>query len=159
MDKKKLISIRVRCHDVDRVKEISRRIGVRESDLFRFAIRMLLARFAPLRNVELGGRELLPLLMEFGTELAHYFELDAERLAWIINQGVEDPAKQVDSRDIELLIMSTVQESYAYLRLRDLTDEELKPQGVNGMVRRYIYDKYLAKDAAPLSSVTEPVGG
>jgi hypothetical protein len=159
MDKKKLVSIRVRCHDVDRIKEISQRIGVRESDLFRFAIRMLLARFAPLRNSSQGGRELLPLLMEFGTELAHYFELDAERLAWIVNQGVDDPAKRVDSRDIDLLIMSTVQENYAYLRLQELTDQELEPQGVNAMVRRYIYEKYLAKDTHPLPVIPESVGG
>ena len=159
MDKKKLVSIRVRCHDVDKIKEISQRIGVRESDLFRFAIRMLLARFAPLHNVNLGGRELLPLLMEFGAELAHYFELDAERLAWIINQGVDDPAQRVESGDIELLIMSTVQESYAYLRLKELTDHDLEPQGIKAMVKRYIYEKYLTKDAPPLSGMTESVGG
>ena len=159
MDKKKLVSIRVRCHDVDKIKEISQRIGVRESDLFRFAIRMLLARFAPLHNVNLGGRELLPLLMEFGAELAHYFELDAERLAWIINQGVDDPAQRVESGDIELLIMSTVQESYAYLRLKELTDHDLEPQGIKAMVKRYIYEKYLTKDAPPLSGMTESVAG
>ena len=158
MDKKRLVSIRVRGHDVDRIREIGRRIGVRESDMFRFAIRMLLTRFAPLRNGELVGRELLPLLMEFGTELAHYFEMDAERLAWIVNQGIEDPDKRVDSRDIELLIMSTMPESYAYLRLRELTDQVVEPNGVSSMVRRYIFEKYLAKEA-PLPPAAEPVSG
>lgn len=159
MDKKKLVSIRVRCHDVDKVKEISQRIGVRESDLFRFAIHMLLARFAPLRNNKLGGRELLPLLMEFGTELAHYFELDAERLSWIINLGVDDPARRVDTQDIELLIMSTVQEGYAYLRLKELADHDLEPQNVNTMVRRYICEKYLAKESPPLPSASRAAVG
>ena len=159
MDKKRLVSIRVRCHDVERVKKISQRIGVRESDLFRFAIRMLLARFAPLRNVEMGGRDLLPLLMEFGTELAHYFELDAERLALIINQGVDDPDKRVEIRDIELLIMSTVQEGYTYLRLKGLTDQDLEHEGITSMVRRYIYEKYLSREVAELPDMAEPVSG
>lgn len=159
MDKKKLVSIRVRCHDVDKIKEISQRIGVRESDMFRFAIRMLLARFAPLHNINLGGRELLPLLMEFGPELANYFEMDAERLARIINQGVDDPVKRVDARDIELLIMSTVQESYAYLRLKELTDREPEPQGIKAMVKRYIYEKYMTKDTPTVPTAVESAGG
>ena len=85
--------------------------------------------------------------------------MDAERLAWIINQGVDDPGKRVDIRDIELLIMSTVQESYAYLRLKELSENDFEPQAINAMVKRYIYEKYLAKDAPPLSDVVESVGG
>ena len=120
---------------------------------------MLLARFAPLHNINLGGRELLPLLMEFGPELANYFEMDAERLARIINQGVDDPVKRVDARDIELLIMSTVQESYAYLRLKELTDREPEPQGIKAMVKRYIYEKYMTKDTPTVPTAVESAGG
>ena len=126
MDRKKLVSIRVRSQDVDKIRDIAQRIGVRESDLFRFAVKLLLSRLTPLRNPDLQGRELIPLLMEFGTELANYFQFDAERLGRIVNEGVDDPDKRVDVRDIEMLILSSMQESYAYLRLN--------PNGVTAQV-------------------------
>ena len=159
MEKKKLISVRVRSHDVDKLKEICKRVGIRESDLFRFALRMLLIRFEPLRNPNSNGRDLVPLLMEVGTELANYFELDAERLAWIINEGVDDPAKRVDPRDIELLTMPTAQESYAYLRIKELTSGDLEHRTVASVVRKYMFEKYLATDSPPLPQVSGQANG
>ncbi len=155
MDRKKLVSIRVRSQDVDKIRDIAQRIGVRESDLFRFAVKLLLSRSMPLRNPDLQGRELIPLLMEFGTELANYFQFDAERLGRIVNEGVDDPDKWVDVRDIEMLIMSSTQESYAYLRLKELTHCEVEPPGVTGMIRQYIYEKYMGKEGSPLMPSVE----
>lgn len=155
VDKKKLVSIRMHVRDVEKVRQISRRIGVRESDLFRFAVKMVLGYLAPLRNSEVSGRELVPFLVAFGGELSRYFELDAEQLARIVNQDVDDPGKRVDVRDIELLIMSSMQEEYAYLRLKDLTQGDADAQDVTGRIKRYMYEMYLGKEASPSVSHTE----
>ena len=149
--KKQIVSLRMNNTDVRKVKQLSRRLGVRESDVFRFAIKSTLAKLAPLQGDRIKGRELVPVFMEFGRELTSYFEFDARRLEMIINTGVDDPGMRVDQDDIELMAMSGNHENYVYLKLRDVAARHEHVNGPATLLRQYLYNKYIeGAEAQPM---------
>jgi len=97
--RKQAVSIRLGESDIRNIKRIAKRLGVRDSDIIRFALKSTLSRIAPLCDPAIRGRNLVPVLVESGDELIRYFELDAFRLESIINEQVEE-GRQVDRDDI-----------------------------------------------------------
>ena len=83
--RKQAVSIRLGEGDVRNIKRMAQRLGVRDSDIIRFAVKSMLSRIAPLCDDAIRGRNLVPVLVESGDELIRYFELDAYRLDSIIN--------------------------------------------------------------------------
>jgi hypothetical protein len=142
-NRKQNISVRMSNADLKKIKEIARRLEVRESDVFRFAIRSSLAKLTPLHDNEMVGSDLVPVFVECGMELANYFDLDTDRLDTIINQGVSSPAKKVSKDDLELLALSALQEHYLYIRMKELfkTNKEGLPPAT--LLREYLMDKYV----------------
>src|SRR5271170_430740 len=90
--------------DVKKVKKLASRLGVRDSDVIRFAVKSMLARLGPLYDSEVHGRNLVPVFVESGAELLRFFEVDAARLEAIINDGV-DPQRRVERDDIALIAL------------------------------------------------------
>ena len=159
--RKKAISIRMSASDVNKVKRLAKRFGVRDSDVIRFAVKSALARLAPLQDPTVRGRSLVPVFVESGAELFHHFDLDAVRLETIINQDAEDE-RRVDHEDIQLIAMSGTDGSYLRWQLKRMpassgavsydgrgrngTAHELRAE-VGTMpsttLRDYLYDKYV----------------
>jgi hypothetical protein len=146
--RKQAISLRLSAGDIRRIKKLADRLGARDSDVVRFAIKMMLHRMLPLTDPGVRGRHLVPVLAEWGPEAIRHFELDATRLEEIVNGDA--PAEQcVEFEDITLLTLVSAQESYAKLSLRALMPPSSPPaQGdrrdaspVNAM-RRHLYGKY-----------------
>lgn len=154
--RKKAVSIRVNSADVRKMKKLAQRLGVRDSDVVRFAVKCLLARLGPLCDAEVKGRSLVPVFVESGVELLRYFELDAARLEAIINDGV-DPVRRVDRDDIALIALTGTEEPYAALMLRDLYRGDQAPRSRTGelsdSLRRYLYEKYAYGTGVEESSV------
>jgi hypothetical protein len=145
--------------DVRKVKLLAQRIGVRDSDVIRFAVKSMLSRLGPLYDLEARGRSLVPVFVESGADLLRFFELDATRLEAIINEGVET-AKQVDRGDLALLALAGVQEPYAALMLNELKSNGANPPAsgeVSGSLRQYLYEKYVYRGQADSRTTTEPV--
>jgi hypothetical protein len=140
--RKQAVSIRLGESDIRNIKRIAKRLGVRDSDIIRFAIKATLSRIAPLCDPGIRGRNLVPVLVESGDELIRYFELDAFRLDSIINENVEED-RQVDRDDVALLAMSGLREEYLVMRLKEGNGAPVgtAPQGRS--LRRYLYDKYV----------------
>jgi hypothetical protein len=113
--RKQAVSIRMSRGDVRNIKRLAERLGARDSDVIRFAIKLMLAQLAPLQDPTVGGRGLVPVFLESGPELMRHFELDASRLVSIINDGVEAD-RQVDPQDVQLIAMSALERSYIKLR-------------------------------------------
>ncbi|MGE0384910.1 MAG: hypothetical protein AB7Q97_09295 [Gammaproteobacteria bacterium] len=143
---KRSVSIRLDGSDIDRVKAIARRLRVRESEVYRFAIKNAIARLAPLQDPELAGASLMPVFVECGAEIAGHFNLDARRLDHIINGEVHDPAQRVAREDIELLAMSGVPNRYLYARLREIAKRPVDPEAVADFLRDYLNEKYVLGD-------------
>jgi hypothetical protein len=141
--RKQAVSIRLGESDLRNIKRIAKRLGVRDSDIIRFAIKSTLNRVAPLCDNAIRGRNLVPVLVESGDELIRYFELDAFRLETIINEQVE-AARQVDRDDIALLAMSGLREEYLAMRLKD--GESASRERGTASLRGYLYDKYVYRN-------------
>jgi hypothetical protein len=114
-NRKQAVSIRMSRGDVRQIKQLADRLGVRDSDVIRYAIKTMLSRLAPLPDDAVRGFALLPVFVESGADLMRHFDLDATRLAEIINEGA-DVGRKVDAGDIQLIAMSATEAPYAKMR-------------------------------------------
>jgi hypothetical protein len=143
--RKQAVSIRMNATDVRKVKKVASRLGVRDSDVIRFAVKSMLQRLGPLYDPEANGRNLVPVFVESGAELLRFFEIDASRLEAIVNGGV-DLERRVDRDDIALLALTGSQEPYAALKLSALDRSERRertPAELSESLRQYLYAKYV----------------
>ncbi len=139
--RKQAVSIRLGEGDVRNIKRMAQRLGVRDSDIIRFAVKSMLSRIAPLCDDAIRGRNLVPVLVESGDELIRYFELDAYRLDSIINEQA-GATTRVDRDDIALLAMSGLREQYLVMRMQDGSAVPNEPIPSRSL-RNYLYDKYV----------------
>jgi hypothetical protein len=159
--RKRAVSIRMSSGDVNKVKRLAERLGVRDSDVIRYAVKTMLASLAPLYDPHVRGRSLVPVFVESGSDLFLHFEIDATRLDGIINGDVEDDGR-VDREDIQLIAMTSNRGAYsgwrssgpvpapAPLRLRtdfglsDLDAGADRDGSIQGhSLREYLYQKYV----------------
>ena len=149
--RKQAISLRVTTADLRKIKKLAQRLGARDSDVIRFALKTMFARLAPLCDHSVHGRALLPVFIEAGSDLFHHFDLDTARLEEIVNDGVSK-AQEVESDDLELIAMAGIHQTYAELRLKKMTpalpNERLDNMegALGGRLRGYIYSKYADKE-------------
>jgi hypothetical protein len=157
-NRKQAVSIRMNGADVRKVKKLAQRLGARDSDVIRFAVKSMLARLGPLYDPEVRGRKLVPVFVESGTELLRFFDLDAAKLEAIINEGVDAP-KRVDNSDIALLALTGAKEPYAALLLSELLQQAriaAEPGELSDSLRQYLYDKYLYRGNETRAASGEP---
>ncbi len=143
--RKQAVSIRLGESDIRNIKRVAKRLGVRDSDIIRFAIKSTLNRISPMCDPAIRGRNLVPVLVESGDDLIRYFELDAFRLESIINDQVEE-GRQVDRDDIALLAMNGLREEYLVMRLKDGDPSTDDPAPRARSLRGYLYDKYVYRN-------------
>ncbi len=156
--RKQAVSIRMNSTDVRKVKKVASRLGVRDSDVIRFAVKSMLARLGPLYDSEAHGRNLVPVFVESGAELLRFFEIDASKLEAIINGGVE-VERRVDRDDIALLALTGGQEPYAALKLSELDRTERRERSaaeLSESLRQYLYAKYVYRAIPEPPLVREP---
>jgi hypothetical protein len=167
--RKQAVSIRLNTSDLRNLRKLSRRLGVRYSDMIRFAIRTTLARLAPLNEADTRGRSLVPVFVEAGADMVRYLDLDAADMEAIINDGAAVD-ERVDRSDIQLLSLVGMQAPYARLRLVSIGST--RSAGGNGAeleaasedraltqsLRRYLYDKYVFEASAfpPVQNAQTP---
>jgi hypothetical protein len=140
--KKQAVSIRLGESDLRNIKRMARRLGVRDSDIIRYAIKTMLGRMSPLCDEAIRGRNLVPVLVESGDDLIRYFELDAFRLESIINENVEE-GRQVERDDIALLAMNGLRQEYLVMRMKDGNGTTMEGTQPGHSLRSYLYDKYV----------------
>ena len=113
---KQAISVRVGENDLYNLRQLAQRLGVRDSDVIRVAIKILLNKLSPLHDLSVTGKSLVPVFLENGSDLFRYFELDAARLFSLINDNATEDSK-LDMEDVQLLAMSGIQKSYLRWKL------------------------------------------
>lgn len=172
--RKQAVSIRMNAADIRNVKKLAKRLGVRDSDIIRFAVKVMLGKLSPLYDPQVTGRRLVPVFVESGTDIFRHFELDAVRLDTIINDGA-DADSRVDPDDVQLIAMSGIQQSYAKLRLSSLGNgsnghgsnaagrngnghgngKPAEEEELGSSLRRYLYEKYVYRNSngGPRSSL------
>lgn len=149
--RKQAVSIRLGSGDVRKVKQVAERLGVRDSDIIRFALKSLLNRIAPLCDPQIRGRNLVPVFVEAGCDLIAHFDLDAFRLESIINSGADED-RIVAHDDVVLLAMSGTQQPYLKLRLNEVNGSEGIEEPTGESLRHYLYAKYVYRqDDGPVN--------
>src|SRR5476651_2032617 len=118
--RKQAVSLRVSTSDLRRVKKLAQRLGARDSDVIRFALKTMLARLAPLCDHSMRGRALVPVFIEAGSDLFHHFDLDTARLDEIVNDGATKE-QEVEPDDLQRIAIAGLQQSYAKLKLSKLS--------------------------------------
>lgn len=157
--RKQALSIRLNGSDLRSLRKLARRMGVRNSDVIRFALRSCIARLAPLLESEVRGKALVPVFVEAGADMVRYLDLDAAHLDSIINDGVSETENRVERADIHLLAGIGMQQSYARLRLATVGGARVSGQPTTDLdpaaedqllmqsLRRYFYEKYVYEAA------------
>jgi hypothetical protein len=144
---KRSVSLRLNQSDHDRIRTIAKRLRARESDVFRFLLRIALAEITPLDNIRNAGSELLPAFVNYAAELATHFQLDADRMHHIINKDASE-TNRVDDADIEMLAMAGTSHRYLAMRVAEFTGEAVRPDDVLPAMRDYLERKYLQRAGA-----------
>ena len=139
----KNISVRLTFVDIQRMKELSMRLGIRESDLFRFSVKNVLEKLVLLNDKNVKGADLIPIWLECGDFLMDHFELDIERLNEIFNLNVTDASQRVDMEDIELMAMSKLNPIYMVKKLSSLCKKPIDLNSASEVFRKYLYNKYI----------------
>jgi len=156
--RKQAVSIRMNASDVRKVKRVASRLGVRDSDVIRFAVKTMLGKLGPLYDPEVSGRNLVPVFVESGAELLRFFEIDATKLEAIINNGVH-AERRVEREDIALLALTGAQEPYAALKLSELEQTERPRRSAGELLeslRQYLYAKYVYRPVAVTDASATP---
>jgi len=152
-DGKRCVSVRIDLIDSGKMKIIARRLRTRESEIFRFLIKLSLSRLALLHDNHVTGKALMPLIADCGPELAYHFKLSPERLQGLINEGVTCPDERVDSEDINLLALVALPEHHLSRKLRELLNTADTSGDLIAGLRSYLAEKYAAQDDAPREQV------
>lgn len=142
MSKSTCISVRLRGSDIDRIKAIARRLDVSDSEIFRFGIRLAMARLLPLLDDQACGFRVLPVFVENDAELVRHFDMDAAHLDRVINEHCDEPGIRVDPADLNLLTLHGLPSDYLRLRLQELVGESLEGISMWKALRTYLYRKY-----------------
>ena len=153
--RKQAISLRISAADHRQVKKLAERLGSRDSDVVRFALKIMLERLGPLCDQKVRGRALVPVIVEAGRDILHHFDLDIARLEEIVNSGA-DKDQEVEPEDLQLLAAAGIQQTYAQLKLTRISPRpgiagrrapEMEEQ-FNDRLRSYFYAKYAETDSA-----------
>ena len=159
--RKQAVSLRLGAGDIRKIKRLAKRLGVRDSDVIRYALKVTLAKLAPLCDPGVRGRALMPVFVDTGVDILQHFDLDEESLDRIINDGVDDEAHRVEHSDLQLMAMIGMQRGYAKLSLRELQQTlaataSLPPGGNDALddtlstsFRQHLYAKYVRPAAGP----------
>jgi hypothetical protein len=151
---KKNISVRLGVADLRRVKEIALRLGVKESEIFRYAVKALSTRLLPLLNRQLSGVPMLVALLESGEEMLSYFEFDAQHLDRLINGG---EASVVAHEDIEMLAIGIINADYLASRISEKLSAHVEPAMAFEALRGYLFQKYQVRPYLASPGQSSPV--
>lgn len=142
MVKKQHVSVRLAEADHRKMKDIAKRLGVKESDLFRYIIKHSLNKLLPFQDEQIRGTDLIPALLECGQDLARYFDLDTEQLDQIVNGGLDEDARKIEKEDLDILAMAGSSDHYALVKLAAISSQPLQEDDLVLALKHYLNHKY-----------------
>jgi hypothetical protein len=146
-ENKQVVTLRLSVDDLERVRSLARRFRARESDVLRLAVKLTLARLAPLDEPGAGGVDVLPVFIDCGAQLTGHFELDSHRLDAVINTLPVPEGRRVDAEDVGLLALSWMPEHNLRSRLTRLLQRPISPDAVLDQLHQYLSAKYLVPES------------
>jgi hypothetical protein len=151
-ERKQAVSLRLSGNDLRKLKVVSERLGVSDSDVLRYALTTTLNRIGPLCDPGTRGADLIPALVASGPDFIRHFDLDAARLESIINAGA--PNERVVAReDLVALCFAAANPEFSWSKVGrpislDVGGDALRtvtgsPQAIQSL-RHHLFDKYVS---------------
>ncbi len=143
--KKPMEMTAVRLDPVDRkrVKAFAGRLGVREADLMRYAIKLVLQELSPLSDQACEGAELIEPFLVRGPYMARWLELDERRLDAILHTDLEDEGLRVSAEDMRMIITGGYSRACSEWQ-RDIEEGKATAPLTALTQWAYLYEKYVA---------------
>lgn len=141
-ENKQCVSVRLKPSDLEMIERIAERLGAKNSEVIRYAIKTALTRLMPLHDPHTDGHRLLPLFIANSHELNRHFDLDADRLNTILNGKAGHKTEMIDRMDIELLALCDLSPQYIQTRLLEITGKEANPEDIPQVLHKYLLEKY-----------------
>jgi hypothetical protein len=145
MRNKKNISVRLSEADVRRLKEISNRLSIKDSDLFRYSVKLTLSKFMPLLRHDLKGIEILLAMLDAGEDLMRYFEFDTYQIDNIVNKDIAAECR-ISMEDVELVAIAALNKNYLAGQLKNLNCCLQQDEDPMNALRKYLQQKYSCVD-------------
>jgi hypothetical protein len=142
--KKKVVSIRIHDSDHNKIKLVAKRLQVRESDVFRYAIKSTLKKTSPLQQDKPRQDEVIAMLVDLVQELTYYLGLDSEQMQSIVAELTNRHINDLDDADMELLVLSGMPDRNYLARLQQLANIDMQDYDPDNALRNYLLDKYAA---------------
>ncbi len=139
---KEMIAVRLDPADRKRVGAFARRLGVREADMLRYAIKMALQELSPLSDQALEGAALLEAFIAHGPDMARWLELDEKKLDAILHKGLEDERLRVSAEDIRMVLGGRSTQAHENWRSGIEDGKEVAPTSVL-IPSAYLFEKYV----------------
>ncbi len=138
-ERKNIVSMRLADGDRTAVQAIAERLYIRESDVYRFAVKQLLSNMEAFLSPSHSGCDLLPLLLECREDLILHLGLKKNQLYNILNSGETNPEKYVSMSDVELLILPNASIRQQLMKLQDPPEKNIDTES---WLKYYFAEKY-----------------
>jgi hypothetical protein len=149
-ERKQAVSLRLSGNDLRKLKVVSERLGVSDSDVLRYALTTTLNRIGPLCDPGTRGADLIPALVASGPDFIRHFDLDAARLEQVINTGAPSD-RRVAREDLVALCFAASNPEFSWSKvgrpmslevggdaLRSVTGS---PKAIQSL-RHHLFEKY-----------------
>lgn len=140
-DARRSISVRVNTSDYGRLKAAARRLGVRESDVFRHLLRIGLARLLRVLAMDVSPEERYRLLICVAAEFGEDFGMTARDCVSVLDAH---GSLALDDGDLELIGLAATHPLQASVLLDRLAGTTSDPANLNQRLGTYLAAKHCA---------------
>jgi len=139
---KEMVAVRLDPADRRKAKVIADRLGVSESDLLRYAIKVALEDFSPLTDGAKEGAELFEAFLQHGPEKARWLDLDTDKLDRILHDDLQNEDLRVGREDMRIAMGASGGTGYHDWLMKYISGE-LKPWVRELPTSTYLHQKYV----------------
>ncbi len=142
-DAMRSISFRIHVSDYGRLRFLSKKLRIRNSEVFRLLVRIALEHLAPLYDESTTEESRLVLLATLGPQLASYFNYDAAALKAKFRWRSADGQFLVEDEDFELVATCGVSNNLVKRRLEGILGLDIAIEDLHDVLHDYLIEKYL----------------
>ena len=147
-DARRSISVRIRVAELGRLRALAKRLRTRESNIFRYVLRIGLARLTNVLDGAIDPAQRCRLLVQLVAEFAGDFGMDARACVALLNSTGEEPLGEFSLDDLDLIDLSATHPRVVQEHLAGLRGGRVPPENLAVALSEYLNAKYQALPAA-----------
>ena len=138
------ISVRLSDNDLDKLKGIAQRLGVKKSDVIRYAVKTIINRLIILSEAreQVDTQTLIMTLIENCNDLNRYFNFDSDKFETILSSIEIQNSINFDKQDIELLSLCGMSDEVIQKRFHRITGITQNKNVTSTHLKDFLINKY-----------------